>query len=312
MNRRSRTPVVGPPTLDWLLAGDPAIRWQTLRDLTDAGADVVAAERSRVAREGWGARLLELQRDDGQWGDGVGHPFWWTNLYTLIWLRDLGVDPTDEGVRRAIDRVRHRLTWGEWHGFAPFFAGESEPCINGRVVALGAYFGEPVEGVVDRLLSEQLDDGGWNCEAERGSTRSSFHTTICVLEGLLAYERAQASSEAVTEARRRGQDYILERFLLRRKSTGELIDADWTTPVFPPLWRYDALRALDHLRSTGNADRRAEDAVTHLRAHRATDGRWALGRRHEDTLYPDLAGRVGAPNRWLTLMGCRVLAWWQS
>src|SRR5437763_4768526 len=201
--------------VDWLLDADPAIRWQVMRDLTDAPAEIVAAERSRVAVEGWGARLLGLQRPDGQWGDGSATPFWWSNMYTLVFLRDLGADPASPRVRAAIDCVRENVTWGPTFGHSPFFEGEIEPCINGRVVALGAYFGVRSDALVDRLLSEQLADGGWNCEAERGSVRSSFHTTLCVLEGLLAFEAAFGAAPAVTEARRRGQEHLLAPRLLR-------------------------------------------------------------------------------------------------
>ena len=176
--------------IDWLLDSDPSIRWQVMRDIVNAPAALVAAERARVANEGWGASLLDQQRADGQWGNGADHPFWWSNLYSLVFLRDLGVDPANARVRRAIDLVRERVTWGPGFADSPFFEGEVEPCINGRVVALGAYFGERSDRLVDRLLNEQLGDGGWNCDAERGSVRSSFHTTICVLEGLLAFEQA--------------------------------------------------------------------------------------------------------------------------
>src|SRR3954463_16667164 len=239
------------PVIRWLLDADPAIRWQVLRDLTDTPAEGVAAERARVASEGWGPWLLDQQRPDGQWGDGVATPFWWSNLYTLVFLRDLGVDPTSERVRAAIDRVRGSVTWGPEFGNSPFFEGEVEPCINGRVVALGAYFGERSDRLVDRLLAEQLADGGWNCDAERGSVRSSFHTTICVLEGLLAFEQAFGNAPSITAARRRGQEYLLERRLLRRLSTAEIIQPAWTQLAFPPLWHYDVLRALEYLRSTG-------------------------------------------------------------
>src|SRR5829696_8869930 len=221
--------------LDWLLDADPSIRWQVMRDLTDMPADVVAAERSRVASEGWGSRLLDQQRPDGQWGDGLATPFWWSNMYTLVFLRDLGVDPSSARVRGAIDLVHNNVTWGPEFGDSAFFEGEVEPCINGRVVALGAYFGGRSDRLVDRLLSEQLADGGWNCEAERGSVRSSFHTTICVLEGLLAFEQAFGNTPVVTEARRRGQEYLLERRLLRRLSTGAVIEPAWTRLSFPTL-----------------------------------------------------------------------------
>jgi len=212
------------PVIDWLLDADPAIRWQVMRDLTGAPADAIAAERARVASEGWGPRLLDQQRPDGQWGDGVSTPFWWSNMYTLLYVRDMGVDPTSARARAAIDRVRSHVTWGPEFGNSPFFEGEVEPCINGRVVGLGAYFGERSDRLVDRLLGEQLEDGGWNCEAERGSVRSSFHTTICVLEGLLAFERAFGADSVVTAARARAEEYLLERRLLRRLSSGDVID----------------------------------------------------------------------------------------
>ena len=298
------------PVIEWLLHSDPSIRWQVLRDLTGAPWEVVAAERSRVSQEGWGVQVLDRQRPDGQWGDGIDTPFWWTNMYTLVFLRDLGIDPTSARARAAIDLVRDNVTWGPEFGNSPFFEGEVEPCINGRVVALGAYFGARSDRLVDRLLGEQLADGGWNCEAERGSVRSSFHTTICVLEGLLAYERAFGATSVVTEARRRGEAYLLDRRLLRRLSTGEIIDRAWMQLAFPPLWHYDVLRALDYLRGARvPSDGRIEEAVATLRERRGVDGRWPLDVRHKDTLYEDLAGAVGEPNRWITLRARRVLEW---
>ncbi|HEX6533675.1 MAG TPA: hypothetical protein VF041_03705 [Gemmatimonadaceae bacterium] len=299
------------PVIDWLLDADPSIRWQVMRDLTDTPAEIVAAERSRVALEGWGRRLLDRQRPDGQWGDGIATPFWWSNLYTLLFLRDLGLDPTSARARTAIDRVRDHVTWGPGFGDSPFFEGEVEPCINGRVVALGAYFGERSDRLVDRLLSEQLADGGWNCEAERGSVRSSFHTTICVLEGLLAFEMAFGDTPAVTDARRRAQAYLLERRLLRRLSTGDIIEPAWTRFAFPTLWHYDVLRALDYLRAAGvRPDARVEEAVAIVLERRQGGGRWLLDVRHHNTLHEELAGPVGAPNRWITLRALRVLDWY--
>ena len=304
------------PVVEWLLDSDPSIRWQVMRDLTDAPTAIVAAERARVAAEGWGALLLDQQRPDGQWGDGVATPFWWSNLYTLVFLRDLGLDRTSPRVRAAIDRVRDNITWGPGFGDSPFFEGEVEPCINGRVVALGAYFGERRDRLVDRLLSEQLGDGGWNCEAGRGSVRSSFHTTICVLEGLLAFEQAFGATPSVTDARNRAQEYLLDRRLLRRLSTGEVIkdrktDQPWTQFAFPPLWHYDVLRALDYLRAARvPPDARVEEAVAIVRERRQPDGRWLLDVRHENTVHEELAGPVGAPNRWITLRALRVLDWY--
>jgi len=298
------------PVIAWLLDSDASIRWQVARDLTGASSEIVEAERSRVAREGWGVRLLDEQRADGQWGDGSSTPFWWSNMYTLVYLRDMGLDPASERARHAIDLVRDNVTWGPEFGDSPFFEGEVEPCINGRVVALGAYFGVRSDRLVDRLLGEQLADGGWNCEAERGSVRSSFHTTICVLEGLLAYEQAAGATPLVSGARSRAHEYLLERRLLRRLSTGGIIEPAWTRFAFPTLWHYDVLRALDYLRASNvQPDDRMNEAVAILLERRQGDGRWLLDLRHRDTLYPELSGAVGAPNPWVTLRAMRVLEW---
>jgi hypothetical protein len=298
------------PVIAWLLDSDASIRWHVARDLTGASSEIVEAERSRVAREGWGARLLDEQRADGQWGDGSSTPFWWSNMYTLVYLRDMGLDPASERARHAIDLVRDNVTWGPEFGDSPFFEGEVEPCINGRVVALGAYFGVRSDRLVDRLLGEQLADGGWNCEAERGSVRSSFHTTICVLEGLLAYEQAAGATPLVSGARSRAHEYLLERRLLRRLSTGDIIEPAWTRFAFPTLWHYDVLRALDYLRASNvQPDDRMNEAEAIVLERRQGDNRWLLDLRHRDTLYSELSGAVGAPNRWVTLRAMRVLEW---
>ena len=295
--------------LDWLLDADPSIRWQVMRDLMSAAPASIDAERARVANEGWGAQLLALQRADGQWGDGASTPFWWSNMYTLAFLRDLGVDPANERVRAAIDLVRERVTWGPYFGDSPFFDGEVEPCINGRVIALAGYFGVRSDDLVDRLLGEQLADGGWNCEAERGSVRSSFHTTICVLEGLLGYESAFGASTAIIDARRRGEEYLLERRLMRRLSTGEIIEPAWSLFAFPPLWHYDVLRGLDYLRlARAGLDERCDEAIAMVVERRQQDDRWLLDIRHRDTPYPQFAGEVGASNRWITLRANRVVS----
>jgi hypothetical protein len=304
---REQTP--SKPIVDWLLDADPSIRWQVMCDLTESPTEAIAAERSRVASEGWGARLLDQQRPDGQWGDGTTTPFWWSNMYTLLFLRDLGLDPSSARAQHAVNLVRSNVTWGAEFGNSPFFEGEVEPCINGRVVALGAYFGERSDLLVERLLGEQLPDGGWNCQAPP-SVHSSVHTTICVLEGLLAFERAFGATAPVTDARTRGQEYLLERRLFRRLSTGDVINAAWTQFAFPTLWHYDVLRALDYFRAADvRADERVDEAVDIVRQRRQPDGRWQLDVRHPNTIHEEMGGgNVGAPNRWVTLRALRVLS----
>ena len=308
--------------IDWLLDSDsdPAIRWQVMRDLTDTGEDAVAAERRRVAGEGWGARLLALQGDDGQWAGGTYFPAlaeepedqpWTATAFTLQLLREFGVDPADDRVRRAIALVREGSRW-EYDG-SPFFDGEVEPCINGMAVAIGAYYGEDVRGIVDRLLAEQLEDGGWNCEVENGSTRGSFNTTIAVLEGLLEYERAAGGSSEVTAARERAQEYLIVRHLMRRLSTGEVPNEDWLQFSFPTRWHYDVLRALDYLRSAGAArDDRVAEAIELVEGKRGADGRWPLEHTHPGAVHFEMEGGDGRPSRWNTLRAMRVLDWYRG
>lgn len=294
----------------WLLDSDPSIRWQVLRDLTDASDEDVAAERARVASEGWGAGLLGLQAPGGQWGadDDEG---WMTTVRALALLKDLGVDPSDGKVRAAIGRVRDRITWWQLDG-RPFFDGETEPCINGRILMAGAYFGQACDRLVDRLLTEQLEDGGWNCEAPP-SRRSSFHSTICVLEGLLEYEKARGATSAVTHARVRAQHYLLERRMFRSLTSGEVIDRHWTRFAFPTSWHYDVLRGLDYLRSAGVApDERAAEAVELVTKRRHQNGRWPLYRLHADRVPFDMEAGVGKASRWNTLRAMRVLDWYQG
>jgi hypothetical protein len=309
--------------LDWLLDSDPAIRWQVLRDLVHAPAEVVAAERARVATEGWGARLLALQGEDGQWAGGACFPAnfkwstenqgqpWTSTLPTLQLLYDFGIDPHSDRIRLAVALVKEHCRWE--HAGQPFFSGEVEPCINGRTVLLGTYFGLNVEGIVARLHGEQLEDGGWNCEVENGSVRSSFATTINVLEGLLAHERATGGSQESIAARRRGEEYLLERKLFRRKSTGEVVNPAWLQFSFPVRWHYDVLRALDYFRSTADVpDSRISEAIDVLRAKEQPDGTWLLENTHPGKIHFALEDGDGQPSRWNTLRALRVLSWYEQ
>ncbi len=294
--------------IDWLLMADPGISWQVLRDLEDAPTDVVAAERSLVAAEGWGARLLALQKPEGHWGDGAYFPEWTSTTHTLLLLRDLGLYPASVEARRAIGLVRDHVRWE--HAGERFFDGEVEPCINGLALTIGAYFGQDVEGIAERLLTEQLEDGGWNCEVEYGSTRGSFNSTICVLEGLAEYQRATGGDARVAGALRAGQEYLLERRLLRRRSTGEIVDPAFTVLAHPASWHYDVLRALDHLRDAGvEPDSRIDEALRIIEEQQGTDGRWLL-RRHEDgELHFPIDDGPGLPSRWISLRAMRVRRW---
>ena len=292
----------------WLLEGDPAIRWQVMRDLTGDPDEAVGAERARVASEGWGAGLLALQLPSGPWGSDTDEG-WMTTVDALRLLRELGADPSSEPVRRAIDRIRDHLTWFQLDG-RPFFEGETEPCINGAILAATSYFGVASDRLLDRLLGEQLEDGGWNCNAPP-SRRSSFHTTICVLEGLLEYEKARGASVAVSQARARGQEYLLERRMFRSLRSGEVIDSSWTRFSFPTTWHYDVLRGLDYLRSAGvEPDERVAEAIGLVEKRRHQNGRWPMNRLHPDRIGFAVEPGVGQASRWNTLRSLRVLRWY--
>ena len=241
-------------------------------------------------------------------GDDGAQP-WTATAYSLMLLRELGVDPQSEQVRRAVALVRDRCRWEE--SGQPFFAGEVEPCINGMTVVLGAYFDQDVDGVVARLLGEQLDDGGWNCWTQYGSLRSSFATTINVLEGLLAHERATGGSAESVAARCRGEEYLLERRLFRRRSTSEVVDPAWLQFSYPTRWHYDVLRALEYFRAAGDPpDPRVDEAVGVLRSKQQPDGTWLLENTHPGEVHLALEDGDGRPSRWNTLRALRVLNWY--
>jgi hypothetical protein len=317
-----------PAHLKWLLESDPAIRWQVMRDLTDEDPSAIAAQRSRIATEGWGAELLARQSPSGVWG---GSPRGWRSdlpkehrdllitLYGLSVLMDLGLDPASKQARRMIDRVDRHVVF-KWLDCRPYLLGETEPCINGRILGIGAYFNEPNDELASRLLGEQLEDGGWNCEAPK-SRRSSFHSTICVLEGLLEYERAtrkstgatKAATRAVGRARKRAEDYLLERRMFRSLRTGEVIDKRWLRFSFPAFWHYDILRGLDYLRNAGvKPDGRVREAIEVVMERRHQNGRWPLNLRHPEYVPVQMETEVGRASRWNTLRALRVLRWYND
>ncbi len=310
--------------LDWLLDSDPAIRWQVLRDLVHAPAEVVAAERARVATEGWGARLLALQGDDGQWAGGACFP---ARSFGVATRTRASPGPPRcrhssccmiSGSTRALTGCAGRWRWSETTAVGSTPGSRSSAARSSRASTagpstLGAYFDQDVDGVVARLLGEQLEDGGWNCEAENGSVRSSFATTINVLEGLLAHERATGGSAESIAARRRGEEYLLERKLFRRKSTGEVVNPAWLQFSFPVRWHYDVLRALDYFRSVGDApDSRMDEAIAVLRSKQQPDGTWLLENTHPGKVHFALEDGDGRPSRWNTLRALRVLGWYEQ
>lgn len=313
--------------IDWLLDSDPAIRWQVMRGLLDAPEAEWQAERAKVETEGWGARLLSHQDEDGQWAGGAFMPAgyteenwrelgqaWTATCFSLQQLYDFGLDPSSARARRTVDLIAKNSRWD--HDGQPFWDGEVEECINARTVMVGVYFGVDVSPIVERLLGERQPDGGWNCERCNGSHRSSFHTTINVLEGLLEYEKAKGATAKTHAARAAGEAYLLERGLFRRLGTGAPADERYLKFLNPNRWRYDVLRGLEYFRAaslaTGTApDPRLREAIDHLRSRQSDDETWPLDWTLKGPVWFEME-EPGKPSRWITLRALRVLRWWDA
>lgn len=311
--------------IEWLLAGDPAIRWQTLRDLVGAPDRSVARERSRVARDGWGARLLARQDAAGTWaarqsGDGgLYTPKWTSTTYTMLLLRDLGLPDANRQARRACTLLLDKgfqpdggIAYGTWARWT----GRGETCVTGMVLSILSAFrcqDARLDTIARHLLEQQMADGGWNCRRPRGATHSSMHTTISVLEGLRLYEvHRRRNVGTVRAAQRRGREFLMAHLLFRSHRTGAIIRPEFVRFAFPPRWHYDILRALDHFRDVGAPrDPRLAEAIEIVRSSQQPDGRWRLQHFYKGKVYFELERR-GAPSRWNTLRAMRVLKWWDG
>ena len=306
-------------SIQWLLEGDPSIRWQTLRDLVGASERTVEREQSKVARVGWGARLLARQDAEGRWAaglsseDGLYSPKWISTTYTMLLLRDLGLAAGNRQAKQAcallLDRGLQRdggINYG-WRG-------RSETCITGMVLSILSHFRHAdarLDILGDHLLKEQMADGGWNCRRDLGATHASMHTTISVLEGLRLLELQRGLNvRALRTAQRRGREFLLIHRLFRSHRTGHVIKPEFARFAFPPRWHYDILRALDYFQAVGAPrDARLSEAIDIVRSRRRPDGRWSLEYSYKGKTYFQLE-RVGAPSRWNTLRALRVLKWW--
>lgn len=312
-------------TIQWLLNGDPAIRWQTLRDLVGAKERTVERERRSVSRSGWGARLLAKQDPEGTWAggkssdSGLYSPKWISTTYTMLTLRDFGLPPSSGQARKAcrllLDGGLQRdggISYGTWAKWV----GRSETCITGMVLSILSYFeydDARLDTIAGNLLEQQMPDGGWNCRRPRGATHASVHTTISVLEGLRYYELHRGRElRAVRAAQRRGREFLLVHRLFRSHRTGKIIKPEFTRFSFPPRWHYDILRALDYFQAVNApCDPRLAQAIDIVRRSRRADGRWPLQNRYRGKTYFELE-RLGAPSRWNTLRALRVLKWWKQ
>jgi hypothetical protein len=321
--------IVDRDLIGWLLDSDPALRWQVERDLLDAPPEVWTATRARVATDGFGARLLALQDPDGQWAggaffpgdfdftgpeaaEGAGQP-WTATTWSLNSLREWGVDASV-----LMDTAQRLAANSRWeYDDLPYWGGEVDCCINAWTLANGVWLGADVEGLAAWFVEHRMADGGWNCEWIEGSTRSSFDSTLNALKGLLAHEAATGGTDETRAARRAGEEYLLERRLMRRLSTGEVI-APWVMRfAYPFRWFYSVLNAADLFRAAslldgGSPDPRMADAIEAIRSERQPDGTWLQARRHPGRVWFEVDVPAGEPSKWLTLSGARVLRWWDA
>ena len=301
--------------MDWLFEGDPAIRWQALRDLTGARPTAVERERGRIAREGWGARILVLQSPDGQWGGGIYTHKWTSTTYTMLLLRSFGLPAAHPAARKACELLLERGCYQD--GGINFWTRtyrHSEACVTAMVLSIAAYFqtrDSRLESLLEHLLGRQMPDGGWNCRDRGGATHASFHTTISVLEALRDYQNLKPRrAGALREAQTHGREFLLEHRLFRSHRTGAVVNPALTRFAFPPRWHYDVLRALDYFRECdAPRDPRLSEAVEIVRRKRRPDGRWLLQNRYPGKTFFEME-EIGQPSRWNTLRALRVLKWW--
>ncbi len=307
--------------IQWLLDGDPAIRWQTLQDLVGAAERTIERERRRVARDGWGARLLARQDPEGRWAAGLSSdgglysPKWISTTYTMLMLRDFGLAATNQQARKACTLLLNSGLQRDG-GINYGWRGRSETCITGMMLSILAFFeydDDRLDTIADHLLEQQMPDGGWNCQRPFGATHASFHTTISVLEGLRLYEVHRGRNvRAVQAAQRRGREFLLVHRLFRSHRTGEIIKPVFTRFAFPPRWHYDILRALAYFQAVNApCDPRLAEAIDIVLKGQREDGRWSLQHSYKGKTYFELE-RLGAPSRWNTLRALRVLKWWNG
>ena len=302
------------PVIKWLLQGDPAIRWQTQRDLLGATEAVMQAERQQVSTTGWGAKLLSYQEPSGLWGGGLYGPKWISTTYTMLLLRRLGLDPRNSQAQQSCRILLDKGFYAD--GGINFFRSfkHSETCVTGMVLSILAYFDfqdEPLAELVEHLLGQQMADGGWNCESYEGASHSSFHTTISVLEGLREYEKCHPD-QSLTDSQNWAVEFLLIHHLFRSVRTGDVVDPRITRFSFPPRWRYDVMRVLDYFQERKiPTDPRMADAIELLNKKRRPWGTWVLQNKHPGRIYFETE-KVGQPSRCNTLRALRILQWYEG
>ena len=296
--------------IQWLLEGDVSIQYQTFRDLVDKDH---ASLRSRIATEGWGRVLLSKRLSNGHWGHSFYHPKWISSHYTLLELKNLGIEPSIPEISQTLDLIlKHEKA--EDGGVNPHTGiKHSDVCVNGMFLNYAAYFGAPEDqltSVVDFLISQQMKDGGFNCHSNRiGAVHSSLHTTLSVLEGIQEYSRNGYTNRLEELQQMAGEsiEFILQHRLYKSDKTGDIIDDKMIRFTYPCRWRYDVLRALDYFQDAKiRYDCRIDDAIKLLIRKRTSDQLWKLQSKHPGQVHLDME-IPGKPSRWNTLRALRVL-----
>jgi len=302
--------------VNWLLRGDPSVRWQVYTDLLDSDEQTIWKERTKITTEGWGSRLLSHQDQIGTWANGIYSPKWTSTTYTLILLRRLGLDPGNQKAQKGALILLNKGFYKD--GGINFFKSlkYSETCVTGMVLSILSYFNirhKRLISVAEHLLKQQMEDGGWNCQRPKGAIHGSFHTTISVLEGLLEYMgKFSDYHDDILKSRNRAMEFLLNHRLFKSHRTGKITDPKMTRFSFPPRWRYDVMRSLDYFQKIHAPwDERFSDAIHLLLKKRLPDGRWNLQAKHPGNVFFNME-KIGEPSRWNTLRGMRILKWWEG
>jgi len=304
--------------MNWLLQGDPSIRYQTLRDLTDADQKTVEKERAHILRQGWGKRLLDLQDKNGTWSNALYSPKWTSTFYTVLLLQRMGAPKSEQIIKACrilLERGFYKPDgginyWKTWK--------QGECCVTGMLMSILCHFDiqdERIFRMIDYLFDEQMPDKGWNCERPRGAQHGSFHTTISVLEGLAAFEKKYPSDQRISivqSKQKEAIEFLLEHHLYKSNTTWQPVNSKMIKLTFPPRWHYDIMRCLDYFQEQHIAkDERMQDAMNLLKAKQTPEGLWKLEHKYPAKIFFDME-KVGQPSRWNTLRGMRIIKFWQE
>lgn len=296
--------------LAWLIEGDVSIQYQVHRDLLGINKPAL---QHKIESEGWGLQFLNARKPNGHWGLGFYQPKWTSTHYTLLDLKNLNISPNNKLIKETLQLIFEKEKAKDG-GIKPIGTTQtSDVCINGMVLNYACYFNTEenlVRSVVDALLAQKMEDGGFNCQSNRkGATHSSLHTTLSVLEGILEYERNGYTYrlDELRKAKLESQEFILIHHLFRSDKTGNIIHPNFLKLYYPCRWYYDILKAMAYFQSANaRYDQRMDDAMDLIISKRTKDGSWKLAAAHPGQTHMAME-QAGKPSRWNTLRALRIL-----